>query len=67
MVGKPEGKRSLAQHKRRWEDNTKFVLQELRWRDMEWLDLALDRDRWRAVVHAVINLHVPHRQRGKYS
>jgi hypothetical protein len=45
--------------RRRWEDNIKMDLQELGWGDMEWIDLAEDRDKWRALVNAVMNLRVP--------
>jgi hypothetical protein len=59
LVGKPEGKRPLGRPKRRWEDNIKKGLQEGRWRGMDWIDLAQDRDRWRALVNVVMNLRVP--------
>jgi hypothetical protein len=59
LVGKPEGKRPLGRPGRRWEDNIKMDLQEVGCRDMEWIDVALDRDRWRALVNAVIKLRVP--------
>jgi hypothetical protein len=58
LVGKPEGKRPLGRPRRRWEDNNKMDLQEVGW-DKDWIDLAQDRDRWRFVVNAVINLRVP--------
>jgi hypothetical protein len=45
--------------RRRWEDNIKMDLQEMGWRDMDWTDLAEDRDRWRAVVIKIMNLWVP--------
>ena len=54
---KPEG-RPLGRPCRRWEDNIKIDLREVGW-DMAWIDLAQDRDRWRAVVNAVMNLWVP--------
>jgi hypothetical protein len=58
-VGKPEGKRPLGRHKPRWEDNFKMDLQEVGCGGMDWIDLAQDKDRWRAVVNAVVNLRGP--------
>ena len=60
LVGKPEEKRSLGRHRRRWEDNITMDLQEVRCGGMEWIELAQDRDRWRALVNAVMNLRVPY-------
>jgi hypothetical protein len=58
-VGKLERKRPLGRLRRRWEDNIKADIQELGCTDMDWIELAKDRDRWRALVNAVINLRVP--------
>jgi hypothetical protein len=58
LVGRSEGRRPLVRPSRKWEDNIKIDLQELGW-DRHWIDLAQDRDRWRAVVNAVLNLRVP--------
>jgi hypothetical protein len=54
-----EGKRPLERPRGRWEDNSKMDLQEVEWWGMDWVDLAQDRDRWRALVNAVMNLRVP--------
>jgi hypothetical protein len=59
LVGRPEGRRPIGRPRRRWEDNIKMNLQEVGWWGMDWIDMAQDRDRWRAVVNAVINLRVP--------
>ena len=58
-VGKPEGKRSLGRLRRRWEDNIKMDLQELECGGMDWIELAQDRERWRAIVNGVMKLQVP--------
>jgi hypothetical protein len=58
-VGKPEGKRPLGRPRRRWEDNIKKDLQEVEFWGMDWIELAEDRDRWRALVNAVMNIRVP--------
>jgi hypothetical protein len=58
LVGKPEGRRPLGRPRRRWEDNIKMDLQAVGW-GMNWIKLAQDRDRWRAVVNAAMNLRVP--------
>ena len=58
LVGKPEGKRPLGRSRRSWEDNIKMDLQELGGGGGEWMELAQDRDRWRALVSTVRNLRV---------
>jgi hypothetical protein len=59
LVGKPEGKKLLGRSRCGWEDNIKMELQEARYRGMDGIELAQDRDRRRAFVNAVINLRVP--------
>jgi hypothetical protein len=59
VVGKPEGKRPLERPRRRWKDNINMGLQKVGFGGMNWIDLAQDRDRWRALVNAVMNLRVP--------
>ena len=59
LVGKPEGKRPLGRPRRRWEDNIKMDLQEVGCRVMDWIELAQDRERWRALLNAVMNFRVP--------
>jgi len=59
LVGKPGGKRPFGRPRRNWEDNIKIDLQEVGCGGMDWIDLARDRDRWRALVNAVMNLRVP--------
>jgi hypothetical protein len=59
LVGKPEGKRPLGRPRRRWEDNVRIDLQEVRFGCEDWIGLAQDRDTWRALVSAVRNLRVP--------
>jgi hypothetical protein len=59
LVGKPEGKRPLGRPRRRWVDNIKIDLREVGWDGRDWIDLAQDRDRWRAHVNVVMNLRVP--------
>jgi hypothetical protein len=59
LVGKPEGKTPLRRPRRRWVDNIKMDRREVGWDGMDSIDLAQDRDRWRAHLNAVINLRVP--------
>jgi len=59
LVGKPEGRRPLGRPRRRWEDNIKMDLQEVGCRGMDCIELAQDRERWRALVKAVMNLRAP--------
>jgi hypothetical protein len=59
LVGRPEGRRPLGRPRRRWEDNIKMDLHEVGWGGMDWIDMAQDRDRWQALVSAVMNLRVP--------
>jgi len=58
LVGKPEGKRPLGRPRRRWEDNIKMDLREVGGVG-DWMELAKDRDRWRALVNMVMNFRVP--------
>jgi hypothetical protein len=58
VLGKTEGKRPLERPRRRWEDGIKMNLREIGWGCVEWIHLAQDRDRWQAVVNAVMNLRV---------
>ena len=59
LVGKPEGKRQLDRPRRRWKDNIKMDLQEVGGSCGDWMELAQDRDRWRALVSTVRNIRVP--------
>jgi hypothetical protein len=59
LVGKPEGKRLLERPRRRWVDNIKIDIMEIGWGGTYWIDLAKDRDLWRALVNMVMNIRVP--------
>jgi len=59
LAVKPEGKRPFGRPSSRWEDNIKMDLQEMGCGGMDWIELARDRDRWRALVNAAMNLQVP--------
>ena len=59
LVVKPEGKRPLDRPRRRWLDTVKIYLKKVRCGGMDWIELAEDRDRWRGIVNAVMNLRVP--------
>jgi hypothetical protein len=59
LMGNPEGKRPLRRPRRRWEDNIRMDLREIGWDGMYWIDVAQDRDQWRALVNTVMNLRVP--------
>jgi hypothetical protein len=59
LVGKPEGKRPLGRPRRSWVDNLKIDLRGIGWDGVDWIDMAQDRDQWRALVNTVTNLRVP--------
>jgi hypothetical protein len=59
LVGKPEGRRSLGRPKHRWEDNIRMDLREVGCGCVDWMELAQDKDKWRALVSAAMNLRVP--------
>jgi hypothetical protein len=59
LVGRPEGKSPLGRPRRRWVDNIRMDLGEVGWSDVDWIGLAQDRNRWRALVNSVLNLRVP--------
>jgi hypothetical protein len=59
LVGKPERKKPLGRPGRSWEDNIKMDLREIGWGGMDWINVAQDRDQWRAVVNTVINQRFP--------
>jgi hypothetical protein len=58
LVGKPEGKRPLGRPRRRWVNNIRMGFGEVGWGDVDWIDLAQDRNSWRALVNSVLNLRV---------
>jgi hypothetical protein len=58
LMGKPEGKKPLGRTRRRWEDEIRMNLRETGWGSVDWIQLALDRDRWWALVNTVMNLRV---------
>jgi hypothetical protein len=66
LVGKPEGKRPLGRPRRRWVDTIQMDLLETGWGGVDWIGLAQDRDKWRALVNAVMNLRVPQNAWGNY-
>jgi hypothetical protein len=59
LVGKPERIIPLGRRRRRWVDNVKMDLREIGWDGMDWIDVAQDRDQWRAPFNTVLNLRVP--------
>jgi hypothetical protein len=59
LVGKPEGRRPLGRPRCRWVDNIKMDHEKIGWGDVDWIVLAQDRDKWRALVNVVMNLQVP--------
>jgi hypothetical protein len=59
LVGRPEGRRPLGRPRRRWDDNIKLDLREIGLGDVDWIDLAQDRDRWWGLVNTVMSLRVP--------
>jgi hypothetical protein len=59
LAGKREGKRPLGRPRRGWVDNIRMDIEEVGWGDVDWIGLAKDRNRWRALVNSVLNLRVP--------
>jgi hypothetical protein len=59
LVGEPQGTRPIGRPRHRWVDNIRMHLGEVRWGDVDWIGLAKDRNRWRALVNSVLNLWVP--------
>jgi hypothetical protein len=58
LAENPEGKRTLGRLRHSWEDNIKMDIVQIRWGDMDWIDLAWDRGKWRALVNTIINLRI---------
>ena len=58
LVGRPEGKKPLVKPRHKWENKSKLDLQEVGWGGMDWINLTQDRDRWQALVNAVMNERV---------
>jgi hypothetical protein len=58
-VGKPEGKRRLGRHRRKWEDNIRLDLEEIDWKGVDWIDQFQDRNKWWAAVHTVTTFWNP--------
>jgi hypothetical protein len=58
-VGKSEGRRPLGRPRHRWVDNIRMDVVEVEWSEVGWIDLAQDRNRWRALVNSILNLRVP--------
>jgi hypothetical protein len=65
LVGKPEGKTPLGRPRRKWVDNIRMDLVGVGWGDVDWIGLAQDRDRWRALVNSVLNIRL-HKMLGNY-
>jgi hypothetical protein len=59
LLGKPEGKRPLGRPKRRWVDDIKMDLREIGWNGVDWINMAQNRDQWRALVNMALNIRVP--------
>jgi hypothetical protein len=59
LVGKPVGKRPLGRPRRMWVDNMKTDIREIEWDGVDWIDMAQDRDQWRAIVNTILDLRVP--------
>jgi hypothetical protein len=59
LVGKPEGSKPLGRPRHKWMDNIKMDLRDIGWDGIDWIDLAQNRDQWRALVNTVMNLRVP--------
>jgi hypothetical protein len=59
LMGNPEGKRPLGGPRYRWVDNVRIDLGEIRWDDVDWIDVAEDRDQWRSLVNTILNFRVP--------